>query len=96
MHRRPASKHTTRPYAPRWAQAGVGLIEVLVAALVLAVGILGIAALQTKALASSGDAMGRSMATIATYSIIDAMSLDATNAKNGSYNGTVTANACPG
>lgn len=75
-------------------QSGVGLIEVLVAALVLAVGILGIAALQARALTGSGNSMGRSMATIASYSIIDALSSDSGDAIAGVYNGTVAANAC--
>ncbi|HEX7381429.1 MAG TPA: type IV pilus modification protein PilV [Nevskiaceae bacterium] len=76
-------------------QAGIGLIEILVAVLVLSIGILGIAALQTRALVSSGNSMGRSMATVATYSIVDAMLADRNNAVNSAYNGTVQANECP-
>lgn len=77
----------------RKAQSGVGLIEVLVAVLVLSIGFLGIAALQVMSLSTTNSAMARSMATISSYSILDAMRADKANAV--SYNTTVTANACP-
>lgn len=76
-------------------QHGVGLIEILIAVLVLSIGFLGMAALQAKSLSTNNSAMTRSMATIATYSILDAMRVDRTNALAGAYNGTITANACP-
>lgn len=79
----------------RMGQKGVGLIEVLIAVLVLSIGFLGMAALQAKSLSTNNSAMSRSMATIASYSILDAMRADRTNALAGAYNGTVTANACP-
>lgn len=75
-------------------QSGVGLIEVLVAVLVLSIGFVGIAALQARSLSTNNSAMARSMATIASYSILDAMRADLTNAVAGSYNGAVTASAC--
>lgn len=77
------------------AQSGVGLIEVLVAVLVLSVGFLGVAALQARSLSTNNSAMARSMATMASYSILDAMRADLTNAVGGAYNGTIKANACP-
>lgn len=76
-------------------QAGVGLIEVLIAVLVLSIGFLGIAALQARSLSMNNSSMARSVATIDSYSILDAMRADLTNAQNGAYDGTVTANACP-
>jgi len=76
-------------------QAGVGLIEVLVAVLVLSIGFLGIAALQAHSLSINNSAMARSMATVASYSILDAMRVDIASAEGGAYNGPVTANACP-
>lgn len=76
-------------------QRGVGLIEVLIAVLVLSIGFLGIAALQTKSLSTNNSAMARSMAVVASYSILDAMRADRANALAGTYNQTVTANACP-
>lgn len=82
-----------RPMAA--GQSGVGLIEVLIAVLVLSIGFLGVAALQARSLSTNNSAMSRSMATVASYSILDAMRADLPNAVGGLYNGTVTANACP-
>ena len=76
-------------------QAGVGLIEVLIAVLVLSIGFLGIAALEAMSLSTNNSAYARSMATINAYSIMDAMRADIVNAKGGSYNTTVTASSCP-
>lgn len=76
-------------------QAGVGMIEILVTILILSIGFLGMAALQTKALSTNNSAMTRSMATLATYSILEAMRADRANAVAGGYDGTVIANACP-
>jgi type IV pilus assembly protein PilV len=76
-------------------QSGIGMIEVLIAVLVVSIGFLGMAALQAKALSTNNSAMARSMATVASYSILDAMRTDLASAEGGAYNGTVTANACP-
>lgn len=77
------------------AQRGVGLIEVLIAVLVLSIGILGIAALQTRALSDNGSSLNRSAATAATYSILEGMRLDRANVIALNYNTTVTTSACP-
>lgn len=66
-------------------QAGVGLIEVLIAVLVLSIGFLGMAALQSKALSNNNSAMVRSIGTIATYSILDAMRVDLAGVRAGNY-----------
>lgn len=79
----------------RKAQSGVGLIEVLVAVLVLSIGFLGVAALQVMSLSTTNSAMARSMATISSYSILDAMRADITTAGAGGYDTTFAANACP-
>ena len=76
-------------------QVGVGLIEVMVAVLVLSVGFLGMAALQALSLSTNAGAMARSQATMASYSILDAMRSDIVQAKSGAYNTTLAANACP-
>jgi type IV pilus assembly protein PilV len=78
-------------------QSGVGLIEVLVAVLVLSIGFLGIAALQVMSMSTNNSAMARSMATVASYSILDAMRADIVSAKGGSYNTAtaIKASACP-
>jgi len=72
-------------------QSGVGLIEVLIAVLVLSIGFLGMAALQSKALSNNNSAMVRSIGTIASYSILDAMRVDLAGVRAGDYdNYTVT------
>ena len=76
-------------------QSGIGMIEILIAVLVVSIGFLGMAALQAKALSTNNSAMARSMATVASYSILDAMRADIINAGNHAYDGTVTANGCP-
>ncbi|BES69982.1 type IVa pilus pseudopilin TppB [Marinobacter nanhaiticus D15-8W] len=68
-----------------YRQSGVGLIEVLIAVLVLSVGFLGMAALQSKALSNNNSAMVRSIGTIASYSILDAMRVDQTGVQAGDY-----------
>ncbi|MDR3444586.1 MULTISPECIES: type IV pilus modification protein PilV [unclassified Dyella] len=84
-----------RPVVAR--QSGVGLIEVLVAVLVLSIGFVGIAALQVRSLSMNNSSMTRSVATMDTYSILDAMRADLVNAQSGAYNTStpITANACP-
>ena len=82
-----------RPYAQR----GVGLIEVLIAVLVLAVGLLGVAWVQTRSLSNNNSSMARSMAVMASYSILDAMRADRANAVKGNYDVTaMSAGSCSG
>lgn len=96
MNRHPRVVREYRRRGSAYGQAGVGLIEVLIAVLVLSIGFLGVAALQAMSLSTNNSAMARSMATIASYSILDAMRADLVNAKAGSYNtASVAANACP-
>lgn len=76
-------------------QRGVGLIEVLIAVLVLSIGFLGIAALQTKSLSNNNSAMMRTQASVAAYSLFDAMRADRAQALLGNYNTTVTSGSCP-
>lgn len=66
-------------------QSGVGLIEVLIAVLVLSIGFLGMAALQSKALSNNNSALVRSIGTIASYSILDAMRVDQDGVQAGNY-----------
>ena len=76
-------------------QRGVGLVEVLIAVLILSIGLLGIAMVQTRSLSSNNGSMTRAMAVVASYTILDAMRTDRTNALAGSYTGTVNAGSCP-
>jgi type IV pilus assembly protein PilV len=71
-------------------QHGVGLIEVLVAVVILAIGLLGLAGLQMHTLRDNESAFERGMAVIETHSIVDAMRADRTNAINGQFNIALT------
>ncbi len=73
-------------YCSSKAIRGVGLIEVMVAILVLAVGLLGIAALQATTLRNSQGALERSQAVIQTYGILDSMRANVVAARGGAYN----------
>jgi type IV pilus assembly protein PilV len=74
---------------------GIGLIEILIAVLVLSIGFLAISALQVQSLANNNSAMMRTQASIAAYSMFDAMRADKGGALAGNYNTTVTVGACP-
>lgn len=52
-------------------QSGFTLVEVLVALLIVSIGLLGIAAMQSLALRNTGSSMERSQAVIQTYSYLD-------------------------
>jgi type IV pilus assembly protein PilV len=77
-----------RRRAPRSASAvrGVGLIEVLVAVLVLAIGLLGVAAMQATALRNSQSSLERSQGVMHVYTILDAMRANPNAARAGGYN----------
>ena len=66
--------------------SGFSMIEVLVAVLVLAIGLLGVAAIQTTALKNNNSALQRSQATMLAYFMMDAMRANPEDAKNLSYN----------
>jgi len=63
---------------------GIGLIEVLVSVLVLGVGLLGIAAMQSMALRGGQGSLESSQAMMQTSAIVEAMRANRANA--GSYN----------
>lgn len=75
--------HMKSTSSPRHA-GGMSLIEVLVAVLVLAVGLLGVAAMQALALRGGQGSLESSQAVMQTTSIIEAMRANRANA--GSYN----------
>ena len=68
------------------AQKGVTMIEVLVSVIVLSIGLLGLAGLQSAGLTHNQSASFRSTATMMTYSILDSMRATRTEASNGNYN----------
>ncbi len=63
----------------RRRSSGFSIIEVLVALLVLAIGLLGLAALQAQGLRFNHDAYVRTQATNLAYDIIDRMRANRTN-----------------
>ncbi|MCB1915256.1 MAG: type IV pilus modification protein PilV [Rhodocyclaceae bacterium] len=77
-----------------WRQRGTSLIEVLVAVLVLAVGLLGVAGMQVSALRNNQAAYERSVATFLASSIAERMAANRNAAIDGDYN-TAIAAACP-
>ncbi|HEY5851673.1 MAG TPA: type IV pilus modification protein PilV [Lysobacter sp.] len=74
-----------QPSAPRGQQRGMSLLEVLIAVLVLAIGLLGVAALQATALRNSQSSLERNQAVIASYTILDAMRANLVSARAGNY-----------
>ncbi|PJK06471.1 type IV pilus modification protein PilV [Lysobacteraceae bacterium NML71-0210] len=74
-------------------QQGVGLIEVLIAVLVLAVGLLGVAALQAVTLRNSGSSVERSQAVIQAYGALDMLRANKDAAISGAFNGDWSAGA---
>ncbi len=85
-HRTPTSAAAVR---------GVGLIEVLVAVLVLAIGLLGVAAMQATALRNSQSSLERSQGVMHVYTILDSMRANPQAARAGAYNMGLTC-AVPG
>jgi len=66
-------------------QNGFGLLEILVAALVLSIGLLGMAALHLASIKSSQSAYYRAQATLLNYDIVDRMRANAKQARKGAY-----------
>jgi type IV pilus assembly protein PilV len=70
---------------PVSTQTGATMIEILVAILILSFGMLGMAALQTRALQGSQSSLQRSQAIMLSYNIMDAMRIDRVQAQGGFY-----------
>lgn len=79
--------------SPRYVR-GISLIEVMVSVMVLAVGMLGIAAMQSVALRGGQGSLESSQAVMQTNSIIEAMRANSGNVL--SYNMPAMACAAPG
>jgi type IV pilus assembly protein PilV len=86
---------TPREFRGPGRVAGVGMIEVLIAVVILAFGLLGIAALQLTALRKSQSSLERSQATVETYAILDAMRANRAAARIGAYNLTTMTCSAP-
>ena len=68
------------------AQLGMSLIEELVAVLIMAIGLLGIAAMQAVALRNGQSSLERTQAVIQSYAILDVIRANRANAMAGYYN----------
>lgn len=71
---------------PRWPQRGFTLIEVMISVLILAIGLLGVASMQTRSLQMNQSAQFSSQASILAYDIIDRMRANRGAALSGDYN----------
>jgi type IV pilus assembly protein PilV len=81
----PSQSESARPSALR-KQHGATLIEVLIAVLILGLGLLGMAALQTRALQGSQSATQRSQAVMSVQEMLDILRVDRVAANSGVYN----------
>jgi type IV pilus assembly protein PilV len=90
--RRPVSTRNGSRFAD-----GFSLLEVLIALLVLSIGLLGLAALQTVGLTFNRQSYGRTQATLQAYDIIDRIRANKNNnaVVNSNYD-NVTLGATPG
>lgn len=79
---------TNKPLSAPGRQRGTSLLEVLIAVLILAVGMLGMAALQAVTLKNSNSSAARSQAIMQTYSMFDRLRLNREMATAGGYNVT--------
>lgn len=66
-------QHAGRCRLPAGHSRGFSLVEILVAVVVLSVGLLGLAALQTSSLRAGNDSYLRTQANLLAYNIIDRM-----------------------
>jgi type IV pilus assembly protein PilV len=92
---------TPLPDAPtlvsgRNTQRGFTLVEVLIAVLVLAIGLLGLAGLQASSLRFNHDAQLRTQATLLAYDMADRMRANRQAAISGDYDTNFTNPACQG
>ena len=75
------------PRLHRRRQAGLSLIEILVSVVILGIGLLGVAAMQSLALRGGQSSLEASQAVMQTNAIIEAMRANRTNAN--AYNGAM-------
>jgi len=66
-------------------QRGVGLIEILVTILVIAIGLLGLVGMQMASMKNVSNANHRALATIATYDMAERMRSDPAGVRAGDY-----------
>lgn len=74
------------PHFSRRSVQGASMVELLVAFLIMAFGILGMSGLQATAIKNLYSAMQHSRASMLAYSLMDAMRANRNAAVNGEYN----------
>lgn len=88
-----ARRGTLRSLLPG-SQQGTTLIEILISLLILAVGLLGMAGLQTVSLRNTQSAYQRTQATILSNDVVERIRANLQGAEAGNYNGNAgTVNA---
>jgi type IV pilus assembly protein PilV len=90
--------HTRARRAPRRYRRGFTLIEVLITILIMGVGLLGFALLQTMNLRFAQSANYRTQATNLAYELLDKMRMNrrfAVQYENASFSGGAATTACP-
>ena len=78
-------RHAVSRHPSRRPARGATLLEVLIAVLIMAVGLLGIAALQSVSLRNTQGASERSNAVIQSYAMFDMLRANRDAARAGSY-----------
>ena len=87
--------HTPVTYNRPSRQRGFSLIEVLIAMLVLAIGLLGMAQMQASGLRSTHGAYLRTQATLLAGDMLDSMRANLTVARGGGYDVSYVGGAIP-
>jgi type IV pilus assembly protein PilV len=86
--------YNTQRHTGSAGQGGFTLIEVLIAVLVLAIGLLGLAGLQASALRFNHDAQLRTQATLLAYDIADRARANREAALTGAYDVAYSGPTC--
>jgi len=80
------SSFVCSPASRMHRQRGVGLLEVMIAVLVLGIGVLGVMALQTVALRNTDSSAMRSQATVQIYAMFDLLRANNSKKDGGTSN----------
>ena len=71
-------------------QFGAGLLEILIAVLVLSIGFIGMSTLLVRSMTNNNSAMTHTQTTVASYGILDALRANRAAALNGDYDTTAS------
>lgn len=82
----------SQPLSPNQRQQGVGLIEVMVAVVILSIGFLAAGRMQTQGVRAAQEAYVRSQAHFLVKDMVDRMRSNPAGVADGAYNGVDTKN----